>query len=282
MVFHSLGKAAGWMAKSPYVWLSGLWAAVVPLIAWYLYESFGGAMVTILVAMALMLVFPALIAGTYGVVAEDESSLCVFRRYAIHGYFRQLLSSILMFLIAWFLLQFVFYVLLAFGFEIVTSAQMATFVFIPVMFFCYFADVIAVVNKKHAFASVKNSFLLVLNGSLSVVIFHLVNFVLMIMVSVVGSVVFAAFTMDTFLPLASMTETELLSMTYDEFLVIVSTSEVVFAGFAALAMCVVFFVPLFTLYKACYFVTTSALALSDISKDPVGMYDEKGRWYKYS
>jgi hypothetical protein len=270
------------MAKSPYVWLSGLWAAGVLLIVWYLYSGVGGAMMEILVAMALAFVFPAFIAGTYGIVAEDESSLCVFWRYAIRGYFRQFLSSVLVFLIAWSLLQFVFYVLLTFGFEALTSAQMAMFVFIPVVFFCYFSDVIAVVNKKHVFASVRDSFLWVLNGSFSVVIFHLVNFVLLFMVSFVGSVVFAAFTMDAFLPFASMSEAELLSMAYDEFFVVVSTPEVVFAGFVTLAVCAVFFVPLFTLYKACYFVTTSALSLLEIPKDPEGAYDEKGRWYKYS
>jgi hypothetical protein len=186
------------------------------------------------------------------------------------------------FLIAWSLLQFVFYALLIFGFEALASVQMAMFVFIPVTFFCYFADVIAVVNKKHVFASVRDSFLRVLNGSFSVVIFYLVNFVLLFIVSFVGSVVFAAFTMDAFLPFASMSEAELLSMTYDEFFVVVSTPEVIFAGFVALAACAVFFVPLFTLYKACYFVTTSALAFSEIPKDPKGAYDEKGRWYKYS
>jgi hypothetical protein len=270
------------MAKSPYVWFSGLWAAGVLLIAWYLYDSVGGAMMEILVAMTLVFVFPAFIAGTYGIVAEDESSFCVFWRYAIRGYFRQFLSSVLVFLIAWSLLQFVFYALLTFGFEALMSAQMAMFVFIPVTFFCYFADVIAVVNKKHVFASVRDSFLWVLNGSFSVVIFHLVNFVLLFTVSFVGSVVFAVFTIDAFPPFASMSEAELLSMTYDEFFLVVSTPEMVFAGFAALAVCAIFFVPLFTLYKACYFVTISDRVFSEIPTDSEGAYDEKGRWYKYS
>ena len=55
-----------------------------------------------------------------------------------------------------------------------------------------------------------------------------------------------------------------------------------FAGFTALAVCAVIFVPLFTLYKACYFAKTSALVLPDVpAAEPEGEYDEKGRWYKY-
>ncbi|MCZ0859978.1 hypothetical protein O0S10_01885 [Methanocorpusculum sp. MG] len=281
MALQSLGEAAGWMAKSPYVWLSGLWTAAVLLLAWYLYEGVG-IMTAVSVALVLAFVLPALIAGTYGVVAEGESSFRVFRRYAVHGYFRQLLPSILVFLIAWVISQFVSYILMTFGLGLAASAQVAMFVFIPVVFFCYFADVTAVVNEKRVFASVKDSFLRVMNGSFSVAVFYLVNVVLLIAVSFIGSFVFAAFAADAFLPFTSMTEAELLSLTPDELLAIMSAPEVMFAGFAAIAVCAVFFVPLFTLYKVCYFAKTSALVLPDATvAEPEGEYDEKGRWYKY-
>ncbi|MCQ2356638.1 MAG: hypothetical protein MJ014_06490, partial [Methanocorpusculum sp.] len=255
MALQSLEEAAGWMAKSPYVWLSGLWTAAVLLLAWYLYANVG-VMTAVSVAMVLAFVLPALIAGTYGIVAEHESSLAVFRRYAVHGYFRQLLPSLLVFLIAWVISQFISYLLMMSGFGLMASAQVATFVFIPVVFFCYFADVTAVVNEKRVFASVKDSFLRVMNGSFSVAIFYLVNVALLIAVSFIGSSVFAALATDAFLPLASMTEAELLSLGPVELLAIMSAPEVVFAGFTALAVCAVIFVPLFTLYKACYFAKT--------------------------
>jgi hypothetical protein len=281
MALQSLGIAVRWMAKSPYVWFSGIWATVVLLLAWYLFESFGG-MKALSIVMMLVLVFPALIAGTYGIVVEHQSSFCVFRRYAVHGYFRQILPSILVFLIALSFSRFAFYVLLMFGFDMLASVQMAMFAFIPVMFFCYFADVTAVVNEKHVFASVEDSFLRVLNGLLSVAVFHLMNFALLLMVFFIGSFAFTAFVADTFLPLASMTEAELLVLTYDELLAIVSIPEVVFAGFAALSVCTMFFVPLFTLYKVCYFTKTSVFVQSESSVESEGVYDEKGRWYKYS
>lgn len=246
---------------------------------WYLYANVG-VMTAVSVAMVLAFVLPALIAGTYGIVAEHESSLAVFRRYAVHGYFRQLLPSLLVFLIAWVISQFISYLLMMSGFGLMESAQVVMFVFIPVVFFCYFADVTAVVNEKRVFASVKDSFLRVMNGSFSVAIFYLVNVALLIAVSFIGSPVFAALATDAFLPLASMTEAELLSLGPMELLATMSAPEVVFAVFTALVVCAVIFVPLFTLYKACYFAKTSALVLPDVqAAEPEGEYEEMGRWY---
>lgn len=282
MAVQSLGEAVGWMLRSPYVWLSGLWTAAILLISWYLYTNIG-IMTAFSVAFVLAFVLPALIAGTYGIVAESESSFRVFRRYAVCCYFRQLLTSILVFLIAWVFSQFISYMLLVLGFGMGASMQVALFVFIPVIFFCYFADVTAVINEKRIFASVKDSFLRVANGSFSLAVFYLINIGLLILASFVLSLVFAAVAGDALLPVASMTEAELLSLSQDELLAIMSAPEVVFAGFAAFAVCAVFFVPLFTLYKVCFFGRTAALVLPDVNlREPVGEYDEKGRWYKYS
>ena len=282
MAVQSLGEAVGWMLRSPYVWLSGLWTAAILLISWYLYTNIG-IMTAFSVAFVLAFVLPALIAGTYSIVAESESSFRVFRRYAVCCYFRQLLTSILVFLIAWVFSQFISYMLLVLGFGMGASMQVALFVFIPVIFFCYFADVTAVINEKRIFASVKDSFLRVANGSFSLAVFYLINIGLLILASFVLSLVFAVFAGDALLPVASMTEAELLSLSQDELLALMSAPEVVFAGFAAFAVCAVFFVPLFTLYKVCFFGRTAALVLPDMPpREPVGEYDEKGRWYKYS
>ncbi|HJK66518.1 MAG TPA: hypothetical protein O0X71_00995 [Methanocorpusculum sp.] len=282
MAVQSLGEAVGWMLRSPYVWLSGLWTAAILLISWYLYTNIG-IMTAFSVAFVLAFVLPALIAGTYGIVAESESSFRVFRRYAVCCYFRQLLTSILVFLIAWVFSQFISYMLLVLGFGMGASMQVALFVFIPVIFFCYFADVTAVINEKRIFASVKDSFLRVANGSFSLAVFYLINIGLLILASFVLSLVFAVFAGDALLPVASMTEAELLSLSQEELLALMSAPEVVFAGFAAFAVCAVFFVPLFTLYKVCFFGRTAALVLPDMPpREPVGEYDEKGRWYKYS
>lgn len=281
MALQSLGEAAGWMTKSPYVWLSGLWTAAVLLTGWYLYVNVG-IMTAVSVAAVLAFVLPALIAGTYGIVAEKKSSFGIFRRYAVHGYFRQLLPSLLVFLIAWVISQFITYILMTFGFGMAASAQVAMFVFIPVVFFCYFADVTAVINEMRIFSSVKDSFLRVMNGSFSVAVFYLVNVALLIAASFIGSFVFAAIAADAFLPFATMTEAELLSLTPEELLAIMSAPEVVFAGVAAFTVCAIFFVPLFTLYKVCYFGKTSVLVLPEAAAEPEGEYDEKGRWYKYT
>ncbi|HJK01063.1 MAG TPA: hypothetical protein O0X73_02000 [Methanocorpusculum sp.] len=284
MTLQSLRDAVNWMTMSPYVWMSGLWTATIILLSWYLYTN-TGMITAISAALGLAFGIPAMIAGTYGIVLENESSYEIFRKYAVHCYFQQLLPSLLMFLIPWIISEFIFSLLMIANFDLIVSTQIAMFVFVPVVFFCYFSDVTAVMNDKRVFESIKDSFLIVINGSSSMATFYMMNITLMMIGSFCGSFIFSMFATDACLPIASMTDADILSMTPVELLAIISAPEIIFSGFMALTICAVIFVPLITLYKACFFAKIRSHERLEIDNgtdaESNGEYDEKGRWYKY-
>lgn len=279
MAIQSLGRAFGYLIRTPLVWLSGVATAAILALGWYLYTNVG-MMTAISVVFVLAFLLPALISGTYGIVAENSTSFALFRKYAVQGYFRCLLPTLLTFLIAYVIAQFISYILMIAGVGTMMSVQISTFVFIPVIFFCYFADVSAVVNKLRMFQSLKDSFLRVINGSFSVAVFYLVNVIILLTASFCGSFLWASIAAEQITPLAAMTESEILALTTDQLIALFSTPEMIFSAFTTLALCGLVLVPLLTVYKACYFTKTSVFELPQMEVAQ-GSYDEKGRWYKY-
>ncbi|MDV0442308.1 hypothetical protein [Methanorbis furvi] len=289
MAIQSLGQAFSWMAKTPLVWLSGVASAAILMLGWYLYTTIG-VMTAVSVVTVLLFVLPAFLAGTYGIISENSTSAALFGRYAVTGYFRCLLPILLTILIAWLIWQFVAYLLMAFGMNLMASTQAAMFIFIPVIFFCYFADVTAVVNKLRMFQSIKDSFLRVMNGSIFTAVFYLINVMILLASSFVASFIWTTLAADQLMPLVNMTETELLAITPEEMLALFSEPGVIFATFVTLALCALILVPLFTVYKAVYFKKTAPIQLptreefaaaTAAAAEQEGEYDEKGRWYKY-
>jgi hypothetical protein len=57
------------------------------------------------------------------------------------------------------------------GLGTMLSAQAAMLVFIPVVFFCYFVNVVAVTYEMRIFQSIKDRFLRVPNGLFSIAVF---------------------------------------------------------------------------------------------------------------
>ncbi|MDV0444404.1 hypothetical protein [Methanorbis rubei] len=289
MAIQSLGQAFGWLVKTPLVWLSGIASAAILMLGWYLYTEIG-VNTAISVVLVLSFVLPALFAGTYGLIAENSTSPSLFGKYAVHGYFRCLLPILLTILIAWVIWQFIAYLLMAFGMNLMASTQTAMFILIPIIFFCYFADVTAVVNKLRMFQSIKDSFLRVMNGSIFTAIFYLMNVMILIASSFVASFIWTVLAADQLMPLVSMTESEVLAMTPEEILALFASPEVIFATFVTISLCALILVPLLTVYKAVYFKKTSPIQLPTREEvaaataavaEQEGEYDEKGRWYKY-
>lgn len=280
MVLKSLGEALGYLGKTPLVWTPGIAAAGIILLGYWLFQQVG-VLTASSVGFVLLFILPFLLAGTYGIISEDTKSFSVFRRYAVTGYFRCLLPILLTFLLAYLFSQFIAYLLMLTGMNLMSAANVAMFIFIPVVFFCYFADVTAVVNNQRMFQSLKDSALRVMNGSFSIAVFYLVNVVILIAGSILASFIWTALAADELLPLTQMTQEELLAMTQDELFAMMTSPEIVFASAVALAVCALILVPLFVTYKACYFKRTSPVLLT-APPETDGAYDEKGRWYKYT
>lgn len=295
MVFKSLGEAFGYLVKTPLVWLIGLVTALILLLSYYVYE-----MVGLLTASSVFLVFifmlPAVLAGTYGIIYENSTSFSVFKNYALKGYFRCLLPLLITGILAFVISQFIAYLLMLTGLSFASAAQFTMFIYVPIFFFCYFADISAVVNNLRVFESLKDSALRVLNNSLSVAGYYLVNILYMILAMILGSFVWAALATEPLLHMMNVTETELLSYSQEELMAFSQTfgqdigmalftdPSIIFATVVAGVFMAIVFLPLFVAYKACYFKKTSPFAFPDVTPEmmePEGEYDEKGRWYKY-
>lgn len=291
MVLTSLGEAFGWLAKTPLVWLIGIVSAGILLISYYIYEAVG-FMTATSVALVLMFMLPAVLAGTYGIIYENKTSFSVFKEYALKGYFRCLLPLLVTGLVAWVFSQFVGYLFILMGLDAVSAFQIGMFIFVPVVFFCYFADITAVVNNLRVFQSLKDSTMRVLNGSLSVAGYYLINIALVFLAGFIATFAMTALAVEPMLAMLNLTEEELLLLSSEELTALgqelgtsmLTNPEFIFAITVALSFVTLIFLPLLVAYKACYFKRTKVLELPEITPEmlePEGEYDEKGRWYKY-
>ncbi len=174
MALKSLSEALGLLVKKPIVWMPGLFAAFAIMFTYYMYTLFG-VTAALACGIALLVIFPAFLAGTYGVIIGDKAASSDFRKYAAYGYFRCLIPNIVVFLIGYVLSNTLTYFLLMLGISVDVAFYFSIFLIIPLVFFFYFADITAMVNNLAAFRAIKDSALRVTTGSISVTAFYLFN-----------------------------------------------------------------------------------------------------------
>jgi hypothetical protein len=281
MALKSLSEALGLLVKKPIVWMPGLFAAFAIMFTYYMYTLFG-VTAALACGIALLVIFPAFLAGTYGVIIGDKAASSDFRKYAAYGYFRCLIPNIVVFLIGYVLSNTLTYFLLMLGISVDVAFYFSIFLIIPLVFFFYFADITAMVNNLAAFRAIKDSALRVTTGSISVTAFYLFNVALFFAASFIFSAVWSLLAIDALTPISQMTEAEILSLSQTELLALFTAPEIISSGCLALAFCASIFVPIFVSYKACFFKRILLkLPAQPSQESQQGTYDEKGRWYKY-
>ena len=281
MALKSLSEALGLLVKKPIVWMPGLFAAFAILFTYYMLTLFGYT-AALAAGIALLVIFPAFLAGTYGVIIGDKSASSDFRRYAAYGYFRCLIPNVLVLMIGFVLSNTLTYILLMIGISVDLAFYYSIFLIIPLVFFFYFADITAMVNNLAAFRALKDSALRVTTGSISVTAFYLFNVAIFFAASFIFSAVWSLLAVDALLPISQMTEAEILSLSQTELLALFTAPEIISSGFFALAFCASIFVPIIVSYKACFFKRNLLkLPAQPSHETQQGTYDEKGRWYKY-
>lgn len=298
MALKSLSEALGLLAKKPLVWMPGFFAAFAILLTYYMYSLFGMG-VAFPVGITLLVIMPAFLAGTYGIVIGDNATPAAFRKYAIYGYIRCLMPTIILLMIGWILATALTYLLMTFGLSVTVGYYFSTFVIIPLLFFCYFADITAVVNNLPAFRAIKDSAARVTNGAVNSMVFYIFNVVILLAASMFYSLICSLLTVDVASPLFEMNETQLIALSQSaefetELLALVSTPEIISAAIISLAITACIFVPIFVVYKACFYkrllVTNTMPEAANKEHqggqgnqgNQGGSFDEKGRWYKYS
>ena len=275
MVFASLAEALRAYVKMPLVWVNGAVAALAILAVYYL-TYFVNETAGLAAMVIFFFIFPYFLAGTYGVLIDNNKKKGAFKIYARYGFRRCLFPNILLVLLTWFLMNLVIMLLLTFGVSAELALYISLFVVIPLVFFCYFADITAIRHNLTMGQAVKDSARRVALGSFSITVFYLMNIAVIFFASFVG--------FEALLLLAEMTEEALLALTPEELMTLVMTPEIIQASFVSLAITAFIFVPFFVSYKTYFFKRLLSVyngsAVQHTAEED-GEYDEKGRWFKY-
>ena len=283
MVFTSLSQAVKAYGKMPHVWISGIFAALAILLTYYL--AFTVSEVAGLAVMVIFFfAFPYILAGTYGVLIDNNKKKGAFKIYARYGFRRCLFPNILLVLLTWFLMNLATSLLLIFGVSPEMALYVSLFVVIPLVFFCYFADITAIRHNLTMGQAVKDSAKRVSAGSFSITAFYLMNIALLFFASFFMSLVMSFVGFEALMPLTELTEEAVASMPLEELTALVLTPEVIFATVISLAVTALVFVPFFVSFKTYFFKRMLTVYNGSAYHRPAeeeGEYDEKGRWFKY-
>ena len=283
MVFSALTQAIKAYGKMPHVWISGIFSAAAILLTYYLayaVNEVAGLAVMVLFFFA----FPYVLAGTYGVLIDNNKKKGAFKIYARYGFRRCLFPNILLVLLTWFLMNLVTTLLLLFGVSPELSLYISLFVVIPLVFFCYFADITAIRHNLTMGQAVKDSARRVALGSFSITAFYLMNIAVIFFASFFMSFVMSVVGFEALLPLAEISEEALTAMPLEELTALVLTPEIIWASVISLAVTALVFVPFFVSYKTYFFkwmLTNYSGSAVHRPAEEDGEYDEKGRWFKY-
>ncbi len=283
MVFTSLTQAVKAYGKMPHVWISGIFSALAILLTYYL--AFTVSEVAGLAVMVIFFfAFPYILAGTYGVLIDNNKKKGAFKIYARYGFRRCLFPNILLVLLTWFLMNLATSLLLIFGVSPEMALYVSLFVVIPLVFFCYFADITAIRHNLTMGQAVKDSAKRVSAGSFSITAFYLMNIALLFFASFFMSFVMSFVGFEALMPLTELTEEAVASMPLEELTALVLTPEVIFATVISLAVTALVFVPFFVSFKTYFFKRMLTVYNGSAYHRPAeeeGEYDEKGRWFKY-
>lgn len=282
MALKSLSEAVSLLLKKPLVWMPGMFAAFAILFIYYMYTLFGSS-VALPIGIGLLVIFPAFLAGTYGVIVGDKSSSADFRKYAAYGYFRCLIPNLVIIMLGFLLSNTLTYILLMVGLSVDVALYFSIFLVIPLVFFFYFADITAMVNNFPAFRALKDSVVKVTTGSFHITAFYLFNIALFFAASFIFSAMWSLLAVDALLPISQMTQGEILALSQNELIALFMAPEILSSGFLALAVCASIFIPIVVSYKACFFKRNLLkLEAEPKAEEQQGSFDADGRWYKYS
>ncbi len=284
MVFSSLTSAVKSYATMPMVWVNGIFTALCILATYYFSIA-----INQVAGLAIMCIYffavPYLLAGTYGILLDNNKKRGAFWIYARYGYRRCLFPNILLALLTYLLMNVLTTVLLMFRIPAELSLYISLFVVIPIIFFCYFADITAIRHNLTMGQAIKDSAKRVAFGSFAITAFYLINIAVIFVASFFMSMVMSFVGFEALLPLTEMTEEVILSMTPEELTALILTPEIIMASFISLAVTALVFMPFFVAYKAYFFQKMLTVYSGQHIHQPEredGEYDEKGRWFKYT
>jgi hypothetical protein len=278
MIREALTDTFGLLKNLPLLWLSGLIIAIISsgdiLIGGTDQISTGGFQIF------AFLLFPFIIAGSYGIIREEKNDISVYLRYGKNYYFRILLPLLIILFASFLTILLVISSTAIIG--VIPTADSAFMiamgVSVPILLLTYFYDTFAVFRDEKIFDSLKSSIALVLFYSWKVLLFIVVNIVIFGGILFGLAFVWAALLWEKVNELGTMDPDLISSMSGEEVMAFLGPNAVV--ATAVVLFLWAFLITPFTLtFKAAFFRRLERVPIEQ--QEQVGVYDEKGRWYKY-
>ncbi|MGA2162693.1 MAG: hypothetical protein ABSG28_10955 [Methanoregula sp.] len=281
MVLKELQEAVRSVRQTPVLWIPGVVAGLLGAMLWILL-NISGTFITSRLVIISGLVMVLFVAGTFGLIRNNETNAGTMLREGVHYYFRVLLPwlVILFVLLLVFALITIFTILSTGGSaDYGVMGLLTVFVMIPTLFLTFFCDTAAAFEDLRIFASIRRSIGIVSDHARDVLGFFVICCVLSFIDLFVFALVWEGLLFDKLEPLSHYNESQLAAITPQQLVSLIGpdgmwvTAAIIFFG-------VVFLVPLLLAYKACFYRSLTGSPAVNI-RQMTGEFDSKGRWYKY-
>ena len=276
MVIGSLRESLAIIRQLPALWFLGIAAGIMGAVM-LLVQVYVGGFFADRLAVLQLLILPFFIGGSLYIFKLRESSLKDFIKGGYLYYWKILLTTILIFFVAFISMLIIVLSLSVIGIipDMTLLPMILIGILVPFVFFTFFYDTAIVFEDRKVLDSIHRSIEFVLNRSYQVFLFFIVNILILGGISFIALTVWAAFAAGHYENLLIINSS--LGQT-------ISPQDIFSAlGLYGIALTTIIYmvalsiiVTILYTYKACFFrhyLGTTTL--------PAGKYDEKGRWYKY-
>ncbi|KAF1077875.1 hypothetical protein [Methanogenium sp. MK-MG] len=283
MVFQSFREAFRCIVRYPLILLSGIWAGCAVAAAEYCIFN-GLVFYGEIIGFFGVIAFPFFIGASYEMIRRDDRSLSAFCAGGLSRYFAVLLPGAFVTFVGA-IAAFILTVILAAvggGQDGVLMIMGVFWIFIPILFFFFFYDTAAVLEEKKVFASLQWSMVFVRSRPFEVMAFYCACFVLLIVLFVASAFIGSIFLAGSMVFDPSLDVNALLNMTVEEQQALIG-EEGMSLIIVLYAVVTGIFTAILLPFKAAFYRrhVASVSEKTEEAKKEEGVYDEKGRWYKY-
>ncbi|WFN35498.1 hypothetical protein L1S32_05185 [Methanogenium sp. S4BF] len=270
--------------RYPLLLLSGVWAGcVVAALEYCIFNglNFYAEAIGFFGGIAL----PFFVGASYEIIHRNDGSLSAYASGGLSRYFAILLPGAF---VAFFGALGVFILTLIFtafggGQDDILMAIGVFWVFIPLVFFFFFYDTAAVLEEKKVFASLLRSVAFVRSRPFEVIAFYCACFILLLVLFVVGAFIGSLVLAGSMVFDPSLDINTLLNMTAEEQQALIGKDGVDLV-IVLYAVVTGLFTAILLPFKAVFY-RRHVQGVAERQQEAMmqeGVYDEKGRWYKYS
>lgn len=281
MSLAALREGLSLLVAHPALWTAGVLGGLISGAYLFLVLS-AGMFIGSRAAILLAAVVPFILAGFFSQVCSRDFSMAGFLSGGGRGYFRVLLPGIVIGCAALLTVGLIIVPLALVGMPIdpVMVSGVSMGVCVPFAFFSFFYDTAALCEGQKVFESIRRSATLVILHGWRAFAYYIESLMLVFVVSFFGLILWTSLLLDRLEPLASLNMTDPEQMiTLAQFQGILGQDGILVTVAIGFVL-VTFLLPVLLAWKVSFFreIAGAAPEEGDVQE---GVYDEKGRWFKY-